>query len=114
MAKISFEGIGETVATFAAESGVAAGTAVKLTGNGTVGSCAAGERFCGVALSAEGELAAVQVRGFVRMKIAGTVEAGWGKLSADGNGGVKADTTSGTEYLVVESDSAAGTVTILL
>ena len=47
MSRISFEGIGEVAATFACGEGVKAGQVVKLTGNGTVGPCGDGERFCG-------------------------------------------------------------------
>ena len=39
--KISFEGIGEVVATFACGEGVAAGQVVKVTEDGTVGACSA-------------------------------------------------------------------------
>ena len=53
MSKISFEDIGSVVATFLADSGVKGGQVVKLTGNGQVGPCSAGDAFCGVALVAE-------------------------------------------------------------
>ena len=56
--KISFEGIGEVVATFACGEGVAPGQVVKVTEDGTVGACAATDKFCGVALSAEDGYAA--------------------------------------------------------
>ena len=49
MSRISFEGIGEVAATFACGEGVKAGQVVKLTGDGTVGPCGDGERFCGLA-----------------------------------------------------------------
>ena len=39
MSKISFEGIGEMVATFACAEDVAAGQVVKITADGTVGTC---------------------------------------------------------------------------
>ena len=53
MSKISFEGIGEVAATFACGDGVTAGQVVKVTGNGAVGACSDGDRFCGMALSAQ-------------------------------------------------------------
>lgn len=114
MAKVSFEGIGEVVATFKAKSGLAKGQVVKVTGAGEVGACAAGERFCGAALSVDGGLAAVQVKGFAALPCTGVLSAGWSKLSANGSGGVKADPANGIEYLVVGSDMMAGTVTVLL
>ena len=107
--KISFEGIGEVVATFACGEGVIAGQVVKVTEDCTVGPCSDGEKFCGVALSAEVGYAAVQLGGLVKVPASGgSMAAGWCKLSADGSGGVKLDSSAGTEYLVarVETDAA--------
>ena len=70
MSKISFEDIGSVVATFLADSGVKGGQVVKLTGNGQVGPCSAGDAFCGVALEPRAGMAAVQVKGFVPVKTA--------------------------------------------
>ena len=56
-------GIGETAATFLAADGVTAGAPGKMTANGTVGACAAGDDFCGAALNARCGYAAVQQRG---------------------------------------------------
>ena len=109
MSKISFEGIGEVVATFACSEDVAAGQVVKVTEDGTVGPCTDGEKFCGVALSAQDGYAAVQLSGLVKAGVSGEgVAAGWCKLSADGTGGMKKDTTAGSDYLVVrvETDGA--------
>ena len=111
MGKISFEGIGEVAATFACEDGVEAGKTVKVTGTGLVGPCAAGDRFCGVALSVKDGYAAVQVAGLVTLAVSGQgVSEGWLRLTADGSGGVKmaGDGDNGGEYLVaaVESGSA--------
>lgn len=106
---ISFEGIGEVVATFACGEDVTAGQVVKVTDNGTVGACAAGDQICGVALSAEDGYAAVQLAGLVKAPVTGnSVTLGWVKLAADGDGGVKKDDTNGREHLVVrvESDGA--------
>ena len=106
--KISFEGIGEVVATFACGD-VAAGQVVKMTADGTVGPCAADDKICGVALSAEDGYAAVQLGGLVKVPVSGEgVAVGWCRLSADGSGGVKLDSTAGTEHLVVrvETDGA--------
>ena len=41
--KVSFEGIGEVVATFYAGEGVKAGQVVKIGGDSSVAPCAAGE-----------------------------------------------------------------------
>lgn len=107
--KISFEGIGEVVATFACGEDVTAGQVVKVTEDGTVGPCTDGEKFCGVALSAEDGYAAVQLGGLVKVAATGEdIQAGWVKLSADSAGGVKKNDSAGVEYLVVrvETDGA--------
>lgn len=115
MAKVSFEGIGEVVATFQAASGVKMGQVVKMTANGQVGPCSAGDHFCGVAAAAEDGLAAVQLKGCAELKTDGSVtSAGWVKLVAAANGAVKADTTNGKEFLAVEADATGKTVTVLL
>lgn len=49
MNKVSFEEIGAVAATFFAQKEVKAGQVVKMTGNGQVGPCSAGDKFCGVA-----------------------------------------------------------------
>ena len=109
--KISFEGIGEVVATFACGEGVAAGQVVKVTEDGTVGACSASEKFCGVALSAEDGYAAVQLGGLASVPISGEgVTAGWCKLSADGIGGMKQDASGGTDYLVVQVETSSAVI----
>lgn len=90
MSRISFEGIGAVVATFAAGEGVKGGQVVKLTGNGAVGPCAAGDAFCGVAMEPRAGVAAVQVGGFVTAAFSGELAVGRATLVADGQGGVKA------------------------
>lgn len=85
MSKISFEGIGEVAATFSCTEQVKAGAVVKVSGDCTVDACTAGNRFCGVAISAEDGCAAVQVGGFATVQVSGEgVSAGMVKLSADG------------------------------
>ena len=99
MSKISFEDIGSVVATFLADSGVKGGQVVKLTGNGQVGPCSAGDAFCGVALEPRAGLAAVQVKGFVTVKTADTLTVGWAALAGDG---VKTAESGGVAALVAE------------
>lgn len=110
--KISFEGIGAVSATFCAEEGVTAGHVVKMGGDAKVEPCGDGEGFCGVTLFVREGYAAVQVGGLAQVKCADSgVTAGFVKLSADGNGGVKKD-ESGREYLVVDAQSDLITVRI--
>ena len=109
MSKISFDGIGEVVATFTCGKDVKAGQVVKLTGNGAVDACSDGDRFCGVALTAEDGYAAVQVGGLVKVTATSGLTAGWNKLLANSAGGVKQDsaqTPTGGDYLVISVDSS--------
>lgn len=114
--KVSFGGIGETVATFY-NSGTSAAVSeapVKVSGNGEVSCCAGGDRFCGVAISAEDRFVSVQTGGFVTLPYSGTAPAlGYVKLVADGSGGVKTG-SSGGEYLVVGVDTADVSVTFVM
>lgn len=125
MSKISFDGVGAVVATFFADKGVKGGQVVKLTGNGRVGPCAAGDLFCGVALEPRGGMAAVQVKGFATVSGTG-LSVGRSALVADGQGGVKiaegaasvseeTETTTtavadGVTALVVSVESGGGVV----
>ncbi|WP_352416681.1 hypothetical protein [Oscillibacter ruminantium] len=114
--KISFEGIGQWAATFAC-AGVQEGDLVKVSGNGSVGLCSAGDAFCGqtISLGRGGDACAVQLGGFITADYTGDTAptAGWCKLSADGSGGVKVDST-GRNYLVVDADTTAKVVVFAL
>lgn len=114
--KGSFEGIGQWAATFACQN-VSAGQVVKVSGSGTVAACAAGEGFDGVALAVgrDGGACSVAMGGMVTAAYSGDTapSAGWNALKADGRGGVSV-TAGGREYLAVDVDAAAGTVTIVL
>lgn len=112
--KVSYEGIGEIVATFQAGAEVGTGQVVKMGGNGKVEGCNVGDRFCGVALAPVEGYAAVQVAGFAPVKYTGDKPAvGYVKLAADGQGGVKADENGG-ELLVVAVDEGSGTMVVCL
>ena len=95
---ISYEGIGEWCATFVCGA-VSEGDIVKVSANGTVGKCTAGDGFCGVvsAVAHDGKACTVQ-------------------LVADGLGGVSkpSDNQNGSSYLVLSVDSAAGKAVIKL
>ncbi|MGX8711538.1 hypothetical protein ACRQU7_18025 [Caproiciproducens sp. R1] len=111
---ISLNGYGEQMATFEAESGVAPGIPVKMTGNGLVGVGQAQDEFCGVAVSVRGGFAAVQLHGYVTVAYSGTAPAvGYRFLSCDGNGGVQAEST-GRSLLVTDVNAAAQTCGIIL
>jgi hypothetical protein len=114
---ISYEGIGQWAATFEAAAGVAAGKVVKVSANGKVAACAAGEDFCGVALSLSrgGDACAVQLGGMAVVSYSGTMPGvGFKTLAADGSGGVKTVTTGGRSFLVASVDLSTRTVSIVL
>ena len=114
--KSSFEGIGQWAATFACANDVAEGQMVKISGNGAVTACADGEKFAGQAavVGHDGAACSVVLGGMVSAAYTGSAPAlGWSGLSANGSGGVKAN-TSGREHLVVDVDAANMMVTFVL
>lgn len=112
--EIGLKGYGENAATFAAEEGVQPNMPVKMSANGTVGACKAGEVPCGLVLSVRGGYGAVQLAGYVTLPYSGTAPAvGYAKISADGTGGVKLD-EAGRTVLVTDVDTAAKTCGFLL
>ena len=113
---ICFEGIGQTAATFRAESGIGPGMAVTLTGSGTVGLGEDGDPPCGVALGgARGGAAAVQIGGAAKVGWSGdTLSAGWQSLACDGQGGVKTVSAGGVKWLVLAVDGVAKTAVVKL
>jgi len=112
----SYEGIGAWCASFACAE-IEKGEVVKLSGNAEVSACASGDAFCGVVRSVghDGAACSVQLHGMATVSCSGASmpAAGFCKLSADGNGGVCVS-TGGKEYLVVDADPTAKTVTIRL
>ncbi len=111
---VAFDGIHETVVTMAAESTAEAGQVVKISANGTVAACGAGDPFFGLALSLRDGAAAVQIGGFMTVSCAsGCPALGPVTLAADGNGGVKT-AASGTLAQVVAVDTADLTAVIYL
>lgn len=115
--KVSFEGIGEYVATFCNSdtAPAKAGQVVKLEKNATVAACVDGDLVFGVAVTAGADFAAVQTAGFVTLSYSGeTVPAvGYGVLAADGTGGVKVAKT-GREYAILQVDTDAKTLGMML
>lgn len=114
MNKVSFDGIGEVVATFFAGETVTPGQVVKVDGDSTVAGCADGEAFVGLALSNECGCAGVQVKGFMTLPYSGAAPTvGAAVLAADGKGGVKT-AGSGVACTVASVDSAAERVVVLM
>lgn len=112
---ISYEGIGAWCATFTCET-VREGEVVKAA-EGGVAACAAGEGFYGVvaALARDKKACSVQLGGLVKIGYSGEAPAlGFAKLSADGEGGVKSDSTGGREYAVLAVDETAKSIVVKL
>ena len=109
---ISFQGFHENVATFAGD--LPAGRPVKLSASGTVSACASDNVFCGVSGGGRDGYLSVQLTGYVCLPYSGTAPtAGYGKLVADSNGGVKTG-ASGREHLILTVDTVHKTVGFIL
>lgn len=108
----SYGGIGHVSVTFPNKSGTEAAPC-RLNSDGQIISCSNGEQFMGVVEHIRGDYCSVQVQGFVQVAVTGTVpNPGYVKLSANGSGGVAADSITGTGYWVVASGDAD--ITIIL
>lgn len=100
---VNFNGYGENVATFIADSNLtSAGVPVKISADGTVAMCSSGDTFCGICVAVRDGYAAVQLNGYVTVNTSSKLALGFTKLGAGTNGKVTAN-TSGREYLVVNS-----------
>ena len=111
--EISFEGIGQVAATFAAAEGVAAGMAVALTADSTVGMGKAGDAPCGKVLSVKNGMAAVQISGMMQLAYSGTAPTvGMGTVALDGSGKIKTVTSGGMSCMIVSVNTGDSTAVI--
>lgn len=109
---VSFNGFNKNTATFIAAEEIAGGMPVKMSGNGEVSVCAAGEKFIGIAIDCDGKYVSVQLSGAVTATYTGSVpEFGYTELAASDDG---VQSGSGREYLVLSVDEAQGKVTFLM
>lgn len=100
---VNFNGYGENVATFIANSALTeTGVPVKISADGTVTKCAANDKFCGICVGVRDGYAAVQLSGYAKVKTSAKLTLGYTKLAAAANGKVAAY-DSGREYLVINS-----------
>lgn len=110
---LSYENIGAWSATFLADQ-IKEGEVVKVTEDATVGTCASGDAFCGVAGQVRGVYCAVQLSGLATVPFSGTAPSvGNAILTADGKGGV-CTAAKGETYLVLAVQEADGTCVIKL
>ena len=109
--KVSFEGIGEMVATFPVKGAVVKGQMVKLTQAGQVSPCQAGDSFCGLAVNVREGFAGVQFAGLAQVSYSGDSApvCGWNALVADGTGGVSVAEESDESGAGTDTQSNAGT-----
>lgn len=112
--KVSFEGLGDMVATFINGGDAENGKLVKLSDNDTVSVASDGAVFVGMCIHADKAFADVKLSGSVTCPYTGTAPAvGYAKLVSAGEGAVKV-ATSGREYLVLKVDTAASTVSFVM
>lgn len=112
--KVSFEGLGELVASFYKGSGAEKGKLVKVSANSTVAAAADGEVFAGMCIHSDDGFADVMLSGCVTCAYTGTAPTvGYAKLVSAGNGAVKV-AASGREYLVLNVDASASTVSFAM
>ena len=76
---VSFAGFGENIATFETAAAIPAGTPVKMSANGTVAACAAGDAFIGIAVSQRGDFVGVQLKGYRNAAVTGSIPVGWAR-----------------------------------
>ena len=112
--EISFEGIGQVAATFAAAEGIEAGMAVALTADSTIGMGKGGDAPCGKVLSVKNGMAAVQISGMMGVGYSGSAPAiGMNTIAVDGSGKIKT-ATGGISCMVMSVNTADGTAVIKL
>lgn len=111
---ISMQGIGAEFLTAKKGSAATAGYPCHFSANDTVANSASAAAFSGVVAGVRGSLVTVQYKGFVTLPYSSTAPSvGFGILVADGSGGVKS-AQSGNSYLIVNVDTTAGTLCLLL
>ena len=115
---ISYQGIGEWCATLKCGAGVSEDTVVKVGADGAAARCGAEDAFCGVVRSVarDGKACSVQLGGLAKVKYSGDAApaVGYGKLAANGAGGVSVNAAKGREYLILNVDGMEKTVDIKL
>ena len=112
---IFLNGIDAKYITMEAGDKLTPGKVCYTTKNCTADDAPEDESFLGVTKAVRGDLATVQIAGFITLPFSGNIHApGFHYLCADNKGGVKVAELGGREYLVVEIDEQAGTVGLFL
>ncbi|MCR4924728.1 MAG: hypothetical protein K5917_00405 [Clostridiales bacterium] len=113
--KVSFNGFNETNATFETATALDKGALVKMSSNGKVAACTEDDKFIGVVIHSEDDVATVQLNGYIRVAYSGTAPSvGYAKLLADTTGKKVSVDADGREYLVIDVDTTNSFVGIIL
>lgn len=109
-----FSGFNSKEITLHADEGVKEASTVAFADDSTVKTAASGEIFCGICTKIRNGLASVAFAGHTTVPYSGTTPSlGYQKLSADGNGAVKAD-ENGKHFLVVYVNEEDKTLDIIM
>lgn len=116
MKNISYRGFNASALTFKSEAEFTKGDPVAISASGACAPAADGDLFIGVCVAVRDNLITSQMEGFVETAYSGTApECGWGKLCADGNGGVKvSEDETAPLYRIIEVDTENKTVGFIL
>lgn len=89
MENLNFNGYGENVVTILAEDGIKKGYVVKIVDNNKVGVCGEGDYFFGIVVNMRDNYAAVQTKGYCKVKKSGTIPLGYHELMAYSEDAIK-------------------------
>lgn len=114
---IDFYAVSQQHLTFLAEEGVVPGAFVKLSANGTVAPCTAGDKPIGICKANEGDCASVQLGGHCKaaytLPESAQIALGYQTFVCSDAKTLKPN-ASGREILVLSIDTAEKTADILL
>lgn len=112
---ISLHELDARCVSMAAAAGLEVGDLCKISAAKTVAKTASGDVPFGLVVGLRGGVATVQMGGYVTLPYSGTAPTvGFGKLAADGSGGMKTVSSGGRDYFICEVDAVAGTVGLFL
>lgn len=116
MKNISYRGFNASALTFESESEFTKGDPVAISAAGACSPAEEDDLFLGICVSVRGNLITVQMEGYVEAAYSGTApECGWGKLCADGDGGVAvSEEETAPLYRIIEVDTVNKTVGFIL
>lgn len=116
MKNISYRGFNSSALTFESEAEFTKGEPVGISTSGACAPAGSGDLFIGICVSVRDNLITAQMEGYVEVPYSSTApNCGWGKLCADGNGGVKVSSEAAAPlYRIIEVDTVNKTVGFIL